>query len=118
MIHVELPGSVAPGKVLEGRVKARTESGKAPRGLVVVAGWRTEGRGRRDAHDAVTVRLDAGGGAEWPVDGEVRIPIPAEGPVSFDGELVRIVWELRIRLDIPWGRDETLARVFRVACGP
>lgn len=116
MIELQLQeGAVAPGEPLRGRLTGRTESGKAPRAFVVEVGWRTEGRGKVDRHEVASVRLEPRG-TRGEIDGQIEIPLPAGGPVSYDGDLVRIIWELRVRLDIPWGRDETVTRVFRVAC--
>lgn len=118
MIQIQIDDRpVAPGGVLRGRIVARCEGQKAPRAVVVEAGWRTEGRGSRDQGDVLSQRLEPRGGhAE--IDEPFEVPIPAAGPCSYDGDLLRIIWELRVRLDIPWGRDETTARPFVVSCVP
>ncbi len=64
----------------------------------------TEGRGDEDRQDFATQEL--------PVDdygmasGEVRLHIPANAPISYDGALIRVRWHIEARTDIKFGIDQ------------
>ncbi|MBI4676430.1 MAG: hypothetical protein HY748_02485 [Elusimicrobia bacterium] len=55
--------------------------------------------GETSSADLGTLR--AGGKADVPFSFEV----PQEGPVSYDGKLLCIVWEVRVHVDVPWATD-------------
>ena len=46
-----------------------------------------------------------------------EVTIPDDVPVSFDGELIRLIWSLNVRVDLPWAFDPSQHGVFRVV-GP
>lgn len=43
-----------------------------------------------------------------------RFQIPAEGPLSYQGKLFAIGWEIFARADLPFAVDETTAASFVV----
>ncbi len=54
--------------------------------------WRTTGRGSQGADVAASARVEPDG------DGRARfqLDVPADGPMSIDGTLVQVVWEVRV----------------------
>lgn len=74
-------------------------------------GWRTEGRRDPDRREIAHAEFldDSVPGAEIVVD----FSIPAEGPVFYNGKVLRIIWEVRVTP--PGTRPELLAiETFRV----
>ncbi|MCB0997217.1 MAG: hypothetical protein KDB21_19115 [Acidimicrobiales bacterium] len=74
---------------------------KDARGVEVSLQYRTEGRGDTDRGTFSTTRQPAAG------SGSVRfdLAVPAEGPITFDGRLIRVIWEVNVKLDVPWATD-------------
>src|SRR5438105_294430 len=97
MIRLELSQeSVHNGERVTGH--ATWSGGKEPRTFQVICRWRIEGKGRKREEVVDT----AGGGSQIAFD----FAIPGSGPLSYDGKLFRIVWEIVARADIPWAPNE------------
>lgn len=66
-------------------------SGVAGTATVELA-WHTTGRGAQDAATVASVSVDPDG------DGRARfaMDVPADGPMSIDGTLLQVVWEVRL----------------------
>ncbi len=85
----ESNASSGPGKIRAVRVSLR---------------WYTEGRGDTDSNTVMTVEL--------PVDefgmtsGRVELGVPGNGPISYDGSLIRVRWEISAQTDIKLGFDQ------------
>ena len=94
------------GDTVAGEISWRPEEETRVKGLRVELLWRTEGRG--DSDDAVVARFDGDIGETVGVTG-ITVPfsltLPREGPMSYDGQIIRILWTVRARADIPWGID-------------
>jgi hypothetical protein len=116
MIVVEfVEDSVFAAATLKGIATWWADRDVFPRSIIVALGWRTEGRGDVDS-DRVAEWREAG---RTVFAGEVvRVPftfeIPGDGPVSYDGKLIRVIWEVRVRVDLPWAVDEKAEFPFRV----
>jgi hypothetical protein len=108
MIRIELVQErVRNGERVSGR--AVWSSGGDPAQTVeVVCGWRIEGKVKRRETIIGRVEADAGGHTEVVLPFEFEIPLT--GPLSYDGKLFRITWEV----DAGAGRD-TEAKPFTVA---
>ncbi|KAB8139979.1 hypothetical protein F8S13_25860 [Chloroflexia bacterium SDU3-3] len=106
---------VQVGNTVQGTVEWRS-SGTVPRAIIIAAAWRTEGRGDVSLGKAGELRVPYD--PSRPLSG-VPIPfafdIPAEGPVSYDGKMLRIIWEIVAQADLPMMADEKSALAFRVA---
>lgn len=64
--------------------------------------WRTEGRGTRDSSVVYKEVLDLdrlASSSFRPIPFSVRIP--EEGPTTYNGSLIRILWELTISIKVP-----------------
>ena len=120
MISIKLDhDTLMAGEFVSGHVHWEAGDEHRARRIIAAAVWETHGAGnpvrgvgramefvpRRDQRDAT-----------FPF----RLLIPHEGPITFKGELVGIVWKLKVRVDQP-GFDEFGESVFRVgvpACRP
>ena len=114
MIEVALSQEkVRNGERVTGTVTWRAEGSKTPRKLELICRWRTEGKG--DKHQEVIAdeaHTELEGRSEAVVSFD--FPIPLEGPISYDGKLLRIVWEMVANVDLPLARDEHDVKAFTV----
>lgn len=94
----------ATGGSISGRATVTTDELIKCRGVDLVLGWRTEGRGDRDQQLILEDRVHAGelypGTRVFPF--QATLP---EGPISYDGHHIKIVWFVGIQIDIAWKRD-------------
>ena len=104
---------VATGARVKGNVKW-TSGGKPPQALVIVLAWRTEGPGETDSRVLQQVRHELAPATAGSVTRSFDFEIPADGPVSYDGTLLRSLWEVAVLADIPWALDEFEHASFRV----
>ena len=86
------------------RARASWQHGKAPKEVRVELRWYTEGRGTRNRGvvDRVVHTADAG---PIPPVIEAVLTVPREGPVTYDGSMIRIRWEVHATVDVAWARD-------------
>ena len=99
MIRIELAQErVRNGDRVSGRA-VWSARGEFARTMEVVCGWRVEGRaGRRES---IIGRVDADAGSRSEIVLPFEFEIPMAGPLSYDGKLFRITWEV----DAGAGRD-------------
>ena len=114
MISVHLSrDKVRNGERLSGTVSWRAEGSKTPRKIEALCRWRTEGSGTKSGE--VVCRVEQ---ANLEGRNEVTIPvqfdIPREGPLSYDGKVLRIIWEVVANADLPMARDEHDVKTFTV----
>ncbi len=64
----------------------------------------TEGRGDEDRKDYATQELEVDDYGM--ASGEVRLNVPTDAPISYDGALIRIRWNIEARTDIKFGVDQ------------
>jgi SpoOM protein len=111
MIRIDLSEpKVRNGERLKGSVNWRAEGSKTPRSIEVVCRWRTSGKADRE-HEIEAVRVDSPA-AETVIPFDFAIPL--EGPLSYSGKLIRITWEIAVKVDLPMARDEHDAKPFDV----
>jgi hypothetical protein len=102
---------VRNGEHLRGNVTWRAEGSKTPRKLDVVCRWRIEGKGKSRQE------VVGSAGSENPMPEMVisfDFEIPIHGPLSYDGKLLRIIWEVFANADLPMARDENDVAAFTV----
>lgn len=94
------------GETLHGVLTWIPEKDGNIKGIAVSFGWRTEGRGDTTSDRVATMAL-AGGPvhAGQAVRCPFALPVPVLAPPSYDGSILRIIWELAIAIDIPWAID-------------
>jgi hypothetical protein len=77
-----------------------------PKDIQLTIGWRTEGRGTVDAEK---VHLSLINGDSF------NHLIPCKGPYSYDGQLIRIIWEITAIAEMgSRGKESTVTKTFRV----
>jgi len=111
-----VPEVVEAGEAAQARVRWTPLGGGDPaRSLLITVGWHTEGRGDRDALTIEECVIRAGSAvAGKPLQGACDFVVPANGPVSYDGRLLRVLWEVAARVDVRGARDEVERAPFRV----
>ncbi len=112
-LHLELEkGIVEVGGIVRGRIERvgqvddlASSSDHRIRGVRVVLGYTTEGRGDVDREVVVNKEfpVDAYGG----VDSHFELPVPSNGPISYDGRLIRVLWSVVARIDVKFASDPT-----------
>lgn len=114
MIQIVLTDDkVRNGERLKGNVTWRAEGSKQPRKIEVACRWRIEGRGKEREEVVGSADMsDVGGRTEVSIPFEFDIPL--YGPLSYDGKLLRIIWEVAADVDLPMARDEHDVKVFTV----
>ena len=112
MIRIVLSGDrVENGGRAKGSVTWQPEASKVPRSVEVICRWRIEGRGKgREEVVGQTGRTSPEGETVIPFDFE----IPLYGPLSYEGKLLRIIWEVAAHADLPMARDEHEVQPFTV----
>ena len=94
MINIYLQKTeLLPGDWLQGQCQwypAQKERGKKAQ---LTIGWRTEGRGSVDKEVLFKIQALAP-----EVSNPFRCQIPHNAPYSYDGELIRIIWEVRVEI--------------------
>lgn len=65
--------------------------------------YTTEGRGDTDAK--VIGEAEFGVDEYGRVDTTFELLVPPAGPISYDGRLIRVMWELEARVDVKLRRD-------------
>ena len=99
------------GDIVRGSALWTPEAGESPRAFYVRLGWRTEGRG--SAHEATLweQRVPPTG---MPMEIPFAVPFPPDWPPSYDGNLIRVIWELVAGLDVALRGDPTERVVLRL----
>lgn len=79
------------------------ESGKV-RAVRVTLRMTTEGRGSEDREDHVMkeVPVDEFGMAS----ARIELAVPIDAPISYDGSLIRVMWQIEARTDVALARDQ------------
>lgn len=79
------------------------------------AGWKTDGRGNRKKGELPRVVLDGERELAAGAEQRYRFSIPVgEGPASYEGTLLRIVWTAKARANIAMGLDAKSEEEFTV----
>jgi hypothetical protein len=106
---------VEAGEFVRAKIHWAGEDGRVPSRIIADVAWRTDGSGNIASGIAraaqVPMRRHEREGV-YPV----RLLIPHEGPISFEGELIALSWKLRVRVDQS-GFDEFAEADFRVVPG-
>ena len=94
------------GDLVKGRVSIDAPVATKTKKITVDLNWKTEGRGNqnKDTVDSVTIHEgELYDGAM--INSEFELKLPDDGPVTYDGHYIRIVWAVVVRIDIPWATD-------------
>lgn len=115
-VEFETPEPFAVGQEVHGAVTWDPEGVTRGRGFRLSVDWRTEGRGDRNRATVLTVEKPFTHGQPTTL---TRFPfvfrLPTEGPVTYHGRLLRVLWSVTARIDIGWALDPSVTRDFVVA---
>lgn len=105
-------GIVEVGGVFRGRLRRAgqlddlsSENKQNVRGVRVSLGYTTEGRG--DTDEQTVAELEFGVDEYGRVDTGFELRVPSNGPISYDGRLVRLLWSIEARVDVKLAIDRS-----------
>ncbi|MFQ5399138.1 MAG: hypothetical protein ACE5E7_06015 [Anaerolineae bacterium] len=94
-----------PGDILRGTVVVDPDEDVRCNHLFVMLVWHTEGRGTRYQEEAEQLDLFQGTlKVGFPRSFDFTFHLPPE-PWSYAGYYISIVWEVQVKIDVPWKRD-------------
>lgn len=113
MIRIELKQTeLRAGETLTGRVVWNADGGKQPRKIDVAVRWIMSGKGeRREIAVHQASEADVASKAQIVMPLSVEIPF---GPLTYEGKLFKIAWEVQARADLPFAIDQTESAPFTV----
>ena len=107
-IALESDGPFQLGDSVRGQLHWRPDGDSRYKGAEVTLGWRTEGRGTKQSETVGALKgsesgtVDAAAGMNI----DFEFALPNTGPASYNGSLLRIIWSISGRIDIPWAIDD------------
>ena len=108
-----------PGATLSGEYRIEALQGRALQAIEVSVLWYSEGKGDEDLAVHEFWRKDAESGElsdpRRPVRFSTTLP---QSPLSYDGQIVKIRWCVRVRAIFQRGRDLVAQRPFRLGNVP
>jgi hypothetical protein len=116
--EIELPGLVAAGSELEGRVLFLEDAPglEKVRAVKIVCDARVHGSGSEETIALGPLAIHG------PFSAPAKVPfqfvIPRKGPTSYEGRYVKITWRVTVTLDIPWAIDPKQTVEFQVVPRP
>jgi hypothetical protein len=110
MIYIQLnDATFAPGETVQGSCQWMPSGDEGGKKAKLWVGWRTEGRGDVDREALYERDLEAGATERF------SCQLPDTAPLSYDGQLIRIIWEVAVDLSGRFGTGKAReAKVFRV----
>lgn len=113
MIRIELKTeAVAVGEHVRGQAVWQSSNTKQPRKIEVVCRRRLEGKKKESFEVSSTTEENIGTRTQIVVPFDFEIDFT--DPVSYDGKLFRLIWEIVATVDLPFAVDEEETRVFTV----
>lgn len=104
-IQIDGGRTLLRGTPVTGVVRINAEKPIKIRRVMLELRWETSGRGDRDRQ--TPLELEIGQGPELPA-GISELPFEFEAPLapaSYNGRLIKLAWEMRVRLDRPMALD-------------
>ena len=109
----------APGTALSGEYRIEGVAGQKLQAIEVSVLWYSEGKGDEDmaVHEFWRKNADSGelGDGRRPDRFSTTLP---QSPLSYDGQIVKIRWCVRVRVIFKRGRDLVAQRLFRLGNVP
>ena len=113
MIRIDLKSdSIAIGEHITGQAVWQSSGSKQPRKIEVVCRKRLQGKKRTSSDVSSTTEENIGTRTQIAVPFDFEIDFIE--PVSYDGKLFRVVWEIVATVDLPFAADEEETKVFTV----
>jgi hypothetical protein len=106
MIRIEKNASeIRAGQTLKGQVVWSADKGKSPRKIEVTIQWVMSGKGVK-SENVVDSVVDDATESKSQVVVPFEVEVPSDGPLSYDGKLFRVFWEIKVEVDLPFAVDE------------
>jgi hypothetical protein len=99
--------TIFPGDWLEGRCQWFPEPNDRNKKAILTVGWRTEGRGNVDQKVIQELAIQPEESTSF------RCQIPCDAPCSYDGELIRIIWEVKVEIKGRF-KSKSTSEIFQV----
>lgn len=99
------------GGTISGTVRMSADEMIKCRKLFITIGWHTEGTGDRDAESVFDQTLFEGEIFPGEQEFSFSCQLP-DGPISYAGHLINIIWEVHAQLDLAWKFDPKASRRF------
>lgn len=106
-----------PGDKVQGFVQVDVDRAVTCRGLHIILRCRTHGRGNTWKNQVIDEIAYVG---EWEPGDELVYPFEFEvpnGPVTYHGAILNVIWEVYAYVDIPWAFDPETQAEFTVVRG-
>lgn len=111
--------SYAPGETLSGEYRVEGMESETLQAVEVSVLWYSEGKGDEDfaVHEFWRKNADSGelGDPRRPDRFSTTLPL---SPLSYEGQIVKIRWCVRVRAILKRGRDLVAQKVFRLGSVP
>jgi hypothetical protein len=109
----------APGTTLSGEYRIDSVDGENLQAVEVSVLWHTEGKGDEDLAVHEFWRKDANGGelADLRRPERFSTTLP-HSPLSYEGQIIKIRWCVRVRVVFKRGRDLVVQRKFKLGDVP
>ena len=108
-----------PGAMLSGEYRIEAAAGQRLQATEVSVLWYSEGKGDEDlaVHEFWRKDADSGELSDPPRPDRFSTTLP-QSPLSYDGQIVKICWCVRVRAIFKRGRDLVAQRPFRLGNVP
>jgi hypothetical protein len=109
----------APGTTLSGDYRIEWVERENFQAVEVSVLWHSEGKGDEDlaVHEFWRKNIDGAEVADPRRPDRFSTTLP-QSPLSYDGQIVKIRWCVRVRVIFKRGRDLVAEKVFRLGCVP
>lgn len=120
-VTIELEGgrrAFAPGETLAVEYRINSLSLAEPKAVEVSVLWHTEGQGDEDMAVHYFQRLSSDDGTvdlRQPQHFNTELP---NSPLSYDGLIVKICWQVRVRVFLARGKEFVAEQPFRLGAVP
>lgn len=107
---------VAVGEILRGSLAFYPDLPKTVKAAIVTLGWHTEGRGSCDKAKVQEMVFDTTHFPDGSGTVSFQLQIPVEGPISIEGQLIRVIWQVSAKLDLAglFTKDLQQQQIFQV----
>lgn len=82
---------------------ADIDSRSPVRGVDISLAVQVSGQGDTDYRQVAGVRVDAA--RDGRIASTFAVPVPVEGPLSYEGQLMRVQWAIEVTIDVKRRRD-------------
>lgn len=93
------------GSAFTGEVHRDLDTGSSTpiRGVRILLRLRVSGQGDTDDRDVSGLEIETDDNGR--ISNRFELPVPVDGPVSYEGRLMRVQWSIEVRIDVKRRRD-------------